>query len=743
MSGDVLNQALRADAERKAAAADPVLLRHALRYALMATRAAEVADQTTAVRRMAEHAFAEARNRGITQQEVLLPDGTKAGLISITRGQTVWTVDEDLLQAIIAGNDPSDFEDVLTANAANDPRVIRLVAEHFPDLIDRRVRLSARALYQKELEENGGKVTDRMIGERVQVGTAEHKPATGAFTYRPVPKARTLLQEAVDAGLLTEDGEWQAPAEADPETSVAAVPDESAPSGPSAAAEPGDDAGERMERALSRGSRAPKHPAHEPTAEQQAVIDAVSGTPDDLVIEAGAGTGKTATLQMAAHATRARGLYLCFNKANATEAKGKFPRNVSCMTTHGLAMAAAGRPYAHRLKGGQVPAREVAAILGITMPLAVDDRIIAPQQVARLVTQTVRNFTLSGDAEIDGKHVPRKPGMDTPAAMATLRHQLLPYARKAWADLARTDGRLKFEHDTYLKIWSLSRPQLDADFVLVDEAQDTNPCVLAVLNAQDSTRRIVVGDGNQSLYEWRGSVDALASFQGKRLQLSQSFRFGSAIARAANKWLTVLDSDLRLTGYHRISSMITSLPKAHAVLCRTNATAMAEAMKMLEGGLSVAIVGGGGEIRALAEAAISLKEGRGCAHPELMAFRTWGEVQDHVENDPSGSDLQVMVKLIDDHGPEAIIACIDRLADEKTAGTVVSTGHKAKGREWDSVRIAGDFHPPKLDPEHPEIDPGIPADQARLAYVAVTRARLSLDNAGLAWVDRFLPGGAV
>ena len=174
------------------------------------------------------------------------------------------------------------------------------------------------------------------------------------------------------------------------------------------------------------------------------------------------------------------------------------------------------------------------------------------------------------------------------------------------------------------------------------------------------------------------------------------------------------------------------------MLCRTNAKAMSEAMNaMAASGRKVAITGGGREILALAEAAITLKAGTGTSHPELFAFRTWGEVQDYAENDPGGSDLQVLVKLIDDHGPETIIDAVRRLSDERYASLIISTAHKAKGREWDSVRIADDFREPKKDPEKPDELPKISPPEAMLAYVAVTRAKLTLDRSGLAWVDKY------
>jgi superfamily I DNA/RNA helicase len=124
----------------------------------------------------------------------------------------------------------------------------------------------------------------------------------------------------------------------------------------------------------------------------------------------------------------------------------------------------------------------------------------------------------------------------------------------------------------------------------------------------------------------------------------------------------------------------------------------------------------------------------------LFAFRTWQEVQDYADNDPAGSDLKVFVNLVDEHGPDLVIDTVDRLADEHDAAVVVSTAHKAKGREWDSVKIAPDFREPKRRDGEDE-EPAVPREEAMLAYVAVTRAKLTLDRQGLAWVDRWLPGG--
>lgn len=142
---------------------------------------------------------------------------------------------------------------------------------------------------------------------------------------------------------------------------------------------------------------------------------------------------------------------------------------------------------------------------------------------------------------------------------------------------------------------------------------------------------------------------------------------------------------------------------------------------------------------ALALAARDLKDGRRTSHPELVLFAAWGELQEYAEYDPADRDLQPFVELVDTHGPEAIIAVVDALTDEDDAEVTVSTAHKAKGREWPEVRIADDFPPPpdsdQLDDSGRLIPEPVSDTDARLAYVAVTRARRRLDLGGLAWIE--------
>ncbi|WP_159080861.1 UvrD-helicase domain-containing protein, partial [Nocardia suismassiliense] len=97
---------------------------------------------------------------------------------------------------------------------------------------------------------------------------------------------------------------------------------------------------------------------------------------------------------------------------------------------------------------------------------------------------------------------------------------------------------------------------------------------------------------------------------------------------------------------------------------------------------------------------------------------------------------------------QAILARARELAAKHDyVDVMVSTAHKAKGLEWDRVRIGRDFKGPTIDPGTGELTmPG--PEELRLAYVAVTRARKHLDPGSLSYVydhtdpDGGLPGTA-
>jgi UvrD-like helicase family protein len=489
----------------------------------------------------------------------------------------------------------------------------------------------------------------------------------------------------------------------------------------------------------------------DPTPEQQRALELFS-TGESLAIEAGAGTGKTSTLQLLANSTERRGQYLAFNRAIVAEAARKFPKNVAVNTAHSLAMRAVGTPFQQRMQSGKrMRTLEVANRLGIDAINVRDSegnqKHLSRSFLASTVLRAVERFCQSADETPTLWHVPYIEGLDAPNLDGIgsrrgvnnkfVAKYLEPFVQKAWADLSDTEGGLAFTTSTamsvILKLWQLSDPKIGADFILFDEAQDANPVMVAVVAAQTHAQLVWVGDSQQQIYEFTGAINALAKVPAEhRTFLTQSFRFGPAVADVANHVLAQIpDAELRLIGTDQIVSTVAAVAQPDAILTRTNAAAVETVLSAIENETSVHLVGGGDDVARFARAAKKLMNNERTDHPELACFESWGEVQEYVAMDEQGGDLRLLVSLVDRFTVEVILAALDTQVPEHEADLVVSTAHKAKGREWDTVRIASDFPEDKIAGN---------ASELRLLYVAVTRARRELDITAIPFLrDGYIP----
>src|SRR5208282_2023054 len=289
-----------------------------------------------------------------------------------------------------------------------------------------------------------------------------------------------------------------------------------------------------------------------PTDEQTAIIDAFA-TGESVLIEAGAGTGKTSTLCMLAEASDKMGTFVVYNKAAQLDAKASYPGNVDCRTAHSLAYGGMMRQpngkqiTARAHKRESVPSKTLIRPLGIPSGYESGEQFIPDWVIASTAVATVRRYIQSAADEITAYHVEDQDDF---------KAFILPFACKVWEDNQKPNGFTKVTPDHYLKMWALTRPSIKGEFLMLDEAQDTNAVLLKVIMDQ-TQQKIVVGDRCQQLYAWRGAVNAMTSFSADQtLVLSQSFRFGSAVAENANKFLALLDSPLALKGTEAIDSKI-------------------------------------------------------------------------------------------------------------------------------------------------------------------------------------------
>ena len=453
------------------------------------------------------------------------------------------------------------------------------------------------------------------------------------------------------------------------------------------------------------------------TDEQDAAICAfLEG--DNLAVEAGAGTGKTTTLVGMAELKRTSGQYVAFNKAIVAEAGAKLPDHCRSSTMHSLAARAVGRAFMPRLMTGRKRGWEIARHLGIGA-CDLGERRLAAGWCGSTVMRAMTNFTFSADPEPTRAHIGRIQALES-SETGDRNHDLLgdhlePFLGKAWADLCDPGGRLPYSHDCYLKFWQLRGAAIPADYILVDEAQDLSPVFIDILAQQEHAQVVWVGDSQQEIYGWRGCRNALAAFDGTRMFLTGAFRFGEEIAEQANIVLEQLPTELRLRGLGGPSAL-RRLSQPDAVICRSNGGAVVRLLQALGDGRQPVLLGGAGQILAFCRAALSLQASRPTEHAELGCFSDWRSVQDYVANDPQGSDLALMVRLVDRFGAEALMEALERSEAAATHDVVIATAHKAKGKEWETVALHDDFSRAIMGPE-----------EWRCLYVAITRARKFLD----------------
>ncbi len=470
-----------------------------------------------------------------------------------------------------------------------------------------------------------------------------------------------------------------------------------------------------------------------PTPEQgEAVKRYLEG--QDLKLVAVAGSGKTTTLRFMAEAEpKKKVLYLAFNRAIKEEGERVFPENAAVRTLHGFAHSqVVNWDYQKKLDKGKdnLPPRAIAEVLELPR-----ERYL----LAYVIRDTLNAFLTSAADAPTLAHLPasyrllreQKKGWDLEA------EYVLKSVRLLWKLMQDPRDPFPLTHDGYVKMWSQGNPVIRGyDAVLVDEAQDLSPVFLNVLEAhQGKLQRVYVGDPRQQIYAWRGAVNAMGRLEAPEARLTWSFRFGVELAEAVRAYFDYLGDPLPVTGKAPWSTQISmeAPEEPFTVLARTNA-GVVEAVAQLALGRSdkpkVHVVGGVEELARLLLDADDLKHGRprSFPHPELSMVWTWEELE-MLAQELHHPTAKTLLRLAQRYDLAKLAPALRGVhVDEEGAATyVLSTAHKAKGREWDKVFLWDDYlevWEPKVRQTYQEKgDEEELREAENLLYVAMTRAR--------------------
>jgi len=210
---------------------------------------------------------------------------------------------------------------------------------------------------------------------------------------------------------------------------------------------------------------------------------------------------------------------------------------------------------------------------------------------------------------------------------------------------------------------------------------------------------------HNSIYRFRGAEQAMDHFDGEEFTLSMSFRFGPKVAAVGNFILKqstnrpdhpIMGNPMKDT---RVQAYEGSVKGRATMLARTN-------MRLFESLVQIPhtfhVVGGVKDMIDLVEAGYHLwceskgKVARGTKpfNAKMVRFKNWDAVVDSSEHDEE-PELIRLVKIMDAYQekvPEILASLRERSRDhEDDARFIVSTAHKAKGREWETVVLLDDY----------------------------------------------------
>lgn len=459
---------------------------------------------------------------------------------------------------------------------------------------------------------------------------------------------------------------------------------------------------------------------------------------ESIEVQAGAGTGKTTLIVSGNHYLPHSTLFLAFNSAIAKELGERMPhRQDQCKTFHAICLRILTQRVG-RLKVDNYKYQNLAKKEGMS------------EDKAYMVRDIIECFQLSADAAMsqvadwtpqfiravcpEVNYYELEIPADCELEVLDCASILLQREAKKLTAYTFSDMLFFVAHYAHHKKWWLT----DYDCVVVDESQDVSPIRLSIVKRL--TKRVIhVGDTRQSIYMFAGAMsDAMteltATFQCKQYPLSTTWRCARKIVEEAERIIGPFlqarpDAPDGIVDQITNAQFVNSYLDADCmVICRTNAPLLNTAFSLFRANTEFNIKSDFPE--RLAKRAKRLAEG--CKG--MAAYRT--AILEWRDNKLDGCKSDLLKERITDEADCLLLLCdrVERPMDahslllqlmRSTRGVTLTTGHKAKGLEANSVFIIR----PDLVPA-PWIDPDMKPlqyqQELNLHYVMVTRAKNNL-----------------
>ena len=304
---------------------------------------------------------------------------------------------------------------------------------------------------------------------------------------------------------------------------------------------------------------------------------------------------------------------------------------------------------------------------------------------------------------------------------------------------ATLDRKLPITHDFYLKYYQMEenkRLEEKYDFILLDEAQDTNEVMLDIFLENDC-KKIFVGDTFQSIYRFNNSINAFEIVEtNHHLSLSQSFRCKQEILDYASFFLEMFADKgfmQMISGFGGDEGITT-----RAFISRTNAGIArflvdlykSDSFEHKEYRLLKRVDSIFEPIWAIVYFESSQFDEIPKRYSYIQDFNDFKELEEYIE-EIGDVELAQAIKLLGEF-KEIEISKIQNMAEylyaNKRAKNTITNAHQSKGLEFDEVVLGCDF----FDLYEEQLEAGSQEEwekfqqEINLFYVAITRAKKRL-----------------
>lgn len=447
------------------------------------------------------------------------------------------------------------------------------------------------------------------------------------------------------------------------------------------------------------------------TNEQLSILEACEHLKDGetLKINAFAGTGKTTTLvAINNHLPDKTFLYLAFNSSIVKEAKKKFNNNVTVVTTHSLALGyilnqnksfPENSPLYKVKNDDGYKKHDLVEILDVNEDIAFD------------VLKILSRYSNSTHTDI------KKCAFEV-----HLKNPMSVFHAERFYEMMK-NREIEITHDFYLKEFSLygDFSQYKFDYILLDEGQDTNSVVLNIFDSL-SGAKIIVGDTHQTIYQFRGSVNAMETIKSKyTFYLSTTFRCVPDVVADANYVL----KNFKNEKVPLVSKASKKEIKNCGYITRTNSQIIFLISRFDEFNLYK-------DVDELFTPAIQIHyflnkqfDFISKKYSFLKEKKTRAELVSYIEE---YEDIELLSALKVAEIFKGYLLVLRKKAKEKhskKAKNIFITAHKSKGLEFDSVVLEKDFRNLSSIENKDKL-----IEESNLLYVAITRAKYQITYLG-------------